>query len=34
MFYKLRTYAVAGIKYSICLELRPGQTGTDATYGK
>jgi len=27
------TYGVAGIKYSFCLELRPGQTGTDANFG-
>lgn len=25
--------AIAGIKYSICLELRPGQSGTDSRYG-
>lgn len=24
---------VAGIKYSFCLELRPGQTGIDSNYG-
>jgi hypothetical protein len=27
------TYATAGIKYSYCFELRPGQTGTDSTFG-
>ena len=26
-------YGVAGIPYSYCLELRPGQSGTDANYG-
>ncbi len=27
------TKGVAGIKYSIALELRPGQTGPDSVYG-
>lgn len=26
-------YGTAGIKYSHCIELRPGQTGTDSAYG-
>jgi len=26
-------YGVAGIPYAYCLELRPGQTGTDSNYG-
>jgi len=26
-------YGTAGIKYSYCLELRPGQTGVDASFG-
>ena len=25
--------AIAGIKYSVCLELRPGNSGPDSTYG-
>jgi len=27
------TKSIAGIKYSICLELRPGQSGVDSQYG-
>jgi len=26
-------YAIGGIKYAYCLELRPGQSGTDSSYG-
>ena len=40
IFYKMKVWkwrfklkAVAGIKYSVCLELRPGNTGADSSYG-